>query len=132
MYGLPGSPDNLAEGLVLKPDARLPVPKRPVYKRKQPAFDEARFRAAERWRPGVLDLEALRSWLPRLVTPARLASARSKVGEDRCAIVEEVGIDVALDLADLFEESWSRLTASQQASLVKGARDLADRVARDR
>ena len=40
--GFPPIADNIAEGLVLKPDARLPVEKRFVLKKKIAEFDDAR------------------------------------------------------------------------------------------
>ncbi|MEN0064392.1 MAG: RNA ligase family protein, partial [Myxococcota bacterium] len=132
MYGLLGQPENLAEGLVLKPDARMPVGTRPVYKRKLPDFDDVRFAGAENWNPGHLDLSVLLAWLPRLVTEARVASARSKVGTAQPAIVDEVALDVAIDLADLFRESWEACSDADQQTLIDRVRELAEARARER
>ncbi|MFT4622731.1 MAG: Rnl2 family RNA ligase [Myxococcota bacterium] len=122
LHGLPAIGDNLAEGLVIKPDARARAGQRPVYKRKIEAFEEARFGEAERWNPGELDAAALRLWIDRLVNGARLASARSKVGESADAVVEEVALDVAMDLEEVFGDAWAR---SDQEALLAYARERA-------
>ncbi|HWU87768.1 MAG TPA: RNA ligase family protein [Kofleriaceae bacterium] len=124
-FGLPPLADNLAEGLVLKPDARCAAADRPVIKRKLPEFDDDRFGEAEAWRPGRLGEAELLAWVERLVQPARLASARSKVGADPAAIVDEVALDVAIDLGLAFREAWDHLAADAQERVLARARDLA-------
>ncbi|MFT3707097.1 MAG: RNA ligase family protein [Archangium sp.] len=97
--GLPRVPRNFAEGYVLKPDARWWTSDRPIVKRKHPDFDDARFDDSKAWAPrrSLRDDE----WLilaALLVNPARLASARSKIGEDAALIADEVALDVLVDL----------------------------------
>lgn len=127
--GLPPLPaavgDNFAEGLVLKPDQRCAPSERPVIKRKLPEFDDDRFSEAEAWAPGWLDEAALTSWVDRLVQPARLASARSKVGAEPAAIVDEVALDVAIDLGLTFRASWDGLDEAGQERVIERARHLA-------
>jgi Rnl2 family RNA ligase len=126
-FGLPPIPDNLAEGVVLKPDARCPAAERPVIKRKLPEFDDDRFGEAEAWNPGRLGEDALMTWVDRMIQPARLASARSKVGTDRAAIVDEVALDVAVDLGLAFREAWGQLSEAGQERVLAHARGLAAR-----
>lgn len=124
-FELPPLADNLAEGIVLKPDARVLPGERPVIKRKLPEFDDERFREAEAWTPGHLGEADLLSWVERMVQPARLASARSKVGTDPAAIIDEVALDVAIDLGLAFRDSWERLPADAQERVLARARSLA-------
>jgi hypothetical protein len=54
------------------------------------------------------------------VNPARVASARSKVGTDPAAIVDEIVLDVAIDLETVFPAAWrdtdeARVTAAIRA-----------------
>ncbi len=129
LHGLPSLTDNLAEGLVIKPDVRSPAGERPIYKRKIEAFEEARFGEAARWNPGPLDDAALRSWIDRLINGARVDSARSKVGESAAAVIEEVALDVAVDLEEVFGDAWA---ANDQEALLAYARDRAAAALRDR
>jgi Rnl2 family RNA ligase len=124
-FGLPAIADNLAEGIVLKPDVRIAGAERPVIKRKLPEFDDDRFGEAEAWHPGHLGVADFLAWVERLVQPARVASARSKVGTDPDAIVDEVGLDVAIDLGLAFRDAWERLPAADQEQVVARARALA-------
>jgi Rnl2 family RNA ligase len=124
-FGLPAIADNLAEGFVLKPDARIAGSERPVIKRKLPEFDDDRFGEAEAWHPGHLGVADFVAWATRLVQPARIASARSKVGTDIDAIVDEVGLDVAIDLGLAFPGAWERLPAADQEQVLAHARALA-------
>lgn len=125
VLGLPALEANDAEGYVSKPDARCAPSERAVFKRKIPEFDDARFAESESWSPGRLSFEELRAWSARLVNPARIASARSKVGVEREALLDEVALDVAVDLEQVFPEAWGALDAEQQAALETLARDLA-------
>lgn len=127
LLGLPPLLDNLAEGVVFKPDARCAAADRPVIKRKLPEFDDERFREAEAWDPGLLGEDAFLAWVDRLVQPARLASARSKVGADPAAIVDEVALDVAIDLGLAFHDAWERLPADAQERVLACARAQARR-----
>jgi Rnl2 family RNA ligase len=124
-FGLPPIADNFAEGLVLKPDQRCAPSDRPVIKRKLPEFDDDRFGEAEAWAPAWLDEAALLGWVERLVQPARLASARSKVGTSPEAIADEVALDVAVDLGLTFRASWDGLAEAAQERVLARARALA-------
>jgi Rnl2 family RNA ligase len=123
--GLPLLPDNLAEGVVLRPDSRAAPADRPVIKRKLPDFDDERFREAEGWAPGHLAEADLVAWIDRLVVPARLASARSKVGTDPAATADEVALDVAIDLGLAFRDAWAQLSTEAQERILARARELA-------
>ncbi|MGI5241738.1 hypothetical protein [Dactylosporangium sp. CA-139066] len=106
--GLPALPDNPAEGVVLRPDARRPLAERPIVKRKIPEFDEARFGEARPWDPHIspADVGALAA---TLVNPPRIAGARSKVGpDDAAALEDEVVLDVMIDLTDAYPMLQSR------------------------
>jgi len=125
LLGLPPLPDNLREGYVLKPDRRLPAGARPIVKRKLADFDDARFDEGPGWHPGHLSRDELIVWARRLVNPARLASARSKVGTDPAAIVDEVVLDVAIDLSTVFADAWRDLGADGEAAVLAAVRDQA-------
>lgn len=124
-FGLPPLANNLAEGLVLKPDAQGLDASRPVIKRKLPEFDDERFGEAEAWNPGHLGENDILSWVDRMVQAARLASARSKVGTNPDAIIDEVALDVAIDLSLAFRDSWARLPPDAQERILTRARTLA-------
>lgn len=124
-FGLPELANNRREGFVLKPDKRMTAGERPILKRKLPDFDDARFDEASSWDPGHLDLEQLLAWTKRLVNPARMASARSKVGSDRAAIVDEVVLDVLVDLETVFAAAWRSLSPDDEARLQATIRQLA-------
>jgi Rnl2 family RNA ligase len=131
-FGLPALEGNLAEGIVLKPDARCAPEGRPVIKRKLPEFDDDRFREGDGWDPGRLGEADLLAWIDRLVGPlvgpARLASARSKVGADPAAIADEVALDVAIDLGLAFRGAWAQLPADAQERILARAREHARRL----
>lgn len=119
LLGLPELDDNLAEGLVIRPDARGRPGARPVYKRKIAEFDELRFAGSEAWdptqRPGQ---DALRAWARRLVNPARFASAASKVGRhDPAALLDELELDVLIDLAAAFPAALADLAPADEDAL---------------
>jgi len=126
LLGLPVIDDNIAEGIVLKPDMRLAPAERPILKRKIAEFDDAKFDESSAWSPGRLSLDELLQWVARLVNPARMQSARSKVGENRNAIVDEVVLDVAIDLELAFHEAWEAVGSEGQARLLDRARALAE------
>lgn len=114
MLGLPELPDNIAEGFVLKPDAELPAKGRPVVKHKIPEFDDNRF---DQSRPfdadAYLSVEELLRLAEPMTGPMRVASARSKVGEDPTAVVEEMVLDVWIDLEALFPRRMSGLAEAE-------------------
>ncbi len=117
--GLPAIEGNVAEGLVLKPDVETRPSMRPVVKRKIADFDEARFdESAPFDSRAALDLQALTELGGRLLNPARLASARSKVGEvDVSALVDEVVLDVLVDLEATFPRAMGDLGAEKEEAL---------------
>jgi len=129
VLGLPPIADNIAEGIILKPDTRLRPSERPVIKRKIPEFDDAKFDESAAWAPGRLSVEELLLWVDRLVNPARIQSARSKVGTAREAIVQEVVLDVAVDLELAFSEAWEASGSEGQTRLLDRAKVLAERLA---
>jgi len=119
-FGLPEVADNIAEGLVLRPDRRGAPGSRGLLKRKIETFDDARFKGAQAFDPGqALALADLLAWARRLTNPARVASARSKVGTDPDDIVEEVVLDVLVDLEEAFPAAVSFLKAEDQSDLEK-------------
>lgn len=128
LLGLPTIADNIAEGIVLKPDMRLAPSARPVIKRKIPEFDDAKFDESAAWAPGRLSLDELLVWVERLVNPARIQSARSKVGEGHDAIVDELVLDVAVDLELAFREAWDACGSDGQTRLLEHARARAERL----
>jgi Rnl2 family RNA ligase len=126
LLGLPPIADNIAEGIILKPDLRLAPDERQVIKRKIPEFDDAKFDESAAWMPGRLSVDELLVWVERLVNPARIQSARSKVGEARAAILDEVVLDVAVDLELTFREAWEACGSEGQARLLEHARARAE------
>jgi Rnl2 family RNA ligase len=116
--GLPAIDGNFAEGFVLKPNARARAGERFAIKHKLPDFDDARFDESAPWSPnaqlGANDLSLLAT---RMVNPARIASARSKVGADALAIREEVVLDVLIDLEAAFPTALAALDAEGEESL---------------
>lgn len=117
-FGLPPIEGNVAEGLVVKPDQRAVPSERFTLKRKIPEFDDARFGEAEPLASDVLlDLEQLIAHAERLVNPARIASARSKVGESPSAIRDEVVLDVLVDLEAAFPFTFGALPNTTQDEL---------------
>ena len=129
LLGLPPIGNNLREGFVIKPDRRCAPDARPILKRKLPDFDDARFDGAEGWAPGHLAVGELVAWAQRLVNSARVASARSKVGTDRAAIVDEIVLDVAVDLELVFPAAWRALGADGEATVLAAVREAAERQA---
>ncbi|WP_432968541.1 RNA ligase family protein [Dactylosporangium sp. CA-233914] len=112
--GLPPLDGNLAEGVVLRPDARVPLATRPILKRKIPEFDESRFAEARPWDPHLSPTQA-GALAATLVNPARVAGARSKVGpHDPAALEEEIVLDVMLDLAAAFPALENRADLEPQ------------------
>lgn len=89
----------------------------PAFKKKIPAFSEARFGEAEAWEPGHIEKEDMLFWAKTLVNPARIASARSKVGTQDADILDEVVLDIAIDLELTFPEAWTALGDGQEEIL---------------
>ena len=128
LLGLSPIAENIAEGVILKPDIRLAPSERPIIKRKISEFDDAKFDESAAWNPGRLSLDELLGWVERLVNSARMQSARSKVGESRAAILDEVVLDVAVDLELAFREAWEGVGTEGQTRLLERARALAEKM----
>lgn len=126
LLGLPSIDGNLREGYVAKPDRRARAGERPIVKRKLADFDDARFDAGDGWDPGHLALADVLAWARRLVNPARVASARSKVGTARAAIVDEIVLDVAVDLETVFAAAWRALGEAGEATVLAAIRAAAE------
>ena len=129
--GLPALADNVAEGFVLKPDRELAPDERPVVKHKIPEFDDNRFDASAAFDSHAhLEIDALLRWSARMVNPARIASARSKIGEDQAAILDEVVLDVWIDLEAIFPRRMLGLAEAEDEALRAGLSELARSAAR--
>jgi Rnl2 family RNA ligase len=117
--GLPELANNLAEGIVLRPDARLSPQRRPIVKLKIEEFDEQRFGQSRPWDPHAhLPLADLCRLAEAMVNPARLASARSKTGPaSRDELLDEVVLDVMVDLSEAFPAAMAALGDEQEARL---------------
>ncbi|GII01376.1 RNA ligase family protein [Planobispora takensis] len=123
--GLPDLPGNLAEGLVLRPDAPLAPAHRPALKRKIEEFDEQRFDRSRPWDPHVfLTFEELSRIAHAMVNEPRLAGARSKVGPSAIeALLDEVVLDVMVELSMAFPAAVTALgeDESRLQAAVRGA-----------
>jgi Rnl2 family RNA ligase len=116
--GLPPLDDNIGEGLVLKQDVRAAPADRPIVKRKIAEMDEARFDESAAWQPGDVGEDVLATWAARMVNPARIASARSKVGEHAAQIADEIVLDVLVDLEAAFPTAWRAIDDAAQDRLA--------------
>jgi Rnl2 family RNA ligase len=126
LLGLPPIADNVAEGYVLKPDAELPARTRPLVKHKIPEFDENRFGESMPFdHHARLSIEELLRWAAVMINPVRIASARSKVGEDPAAVAEEVVLDVWIDLEAIYPRRMLALEPEDEAELRTGLLELA-------
>lgn len=129
MFGLPAIAGNVAEGLVVKPDQRAAPSERFTLKRKIPELDDARFGEAEPLASDVLlDLDQLTAHASLLVNPARVASARSKVGTAPAAIRDEVVLDVMVDLEAAFPFTFGAMPSSTQDDLRDAIYELVDAI----
>jgi hypothetical protein len=126
--GLPPLPDNLAEGIVIRADQSLPPTKRSIAKRKITEFDEQRF---DQSRPFNADASLtptdLLSIAEQMVNPIRLASARSKVGENQAAIADETILDILIDLANAFPAAMAQLDPTTDTALQEHIRQTVRR-----
>lgn len=124
--GLPPLADNLAEGYVLKPDATLPPRERTVVKHKIAEFDENRFDESMPFDANVhLSVGELLRWATVMVNPMRIASARSKVGEQPSAVLDEVVLDVWIDLEAIFPRRMRALDEREEQQLRAELLELA-------
>ncbi|MFD3328470.1 RNA ligase family protein [Streptomyces sp. NPDC058701] len=139
LLGLPSLPDNLAEGLVLKPAGESLGPARPMAKFKQPAFaEDERFDGSRPYRAPAGGAAGVPGWLlahgTGLLTPARAASAVSKLGP-RTPVAEvaaEIARDAAEETAELVGGLGGATRDALEASLRAGAAALARFDAHDR
>ncbi|WPB72642.1 RNA ligase family protein [Archangium violaceum] len=127
LLGLPLIENNVAEGLVIKVDQRAAPGQRVSFKRKIDEFNEGRFDESEAWNPHQpLSLDELVGWAGRLVNPARLASAVSKVGRsDAGQVLDELVLDVRVDLELAFPLACRSLDTTADEALSTRIRELA-------
>nr|BFD93674.1 hypothetical protein KitaXyl93_50340 [Kitasatospora sp. Xyl93] len=134
LFGLPGLPDNLAEGYVLKPAGQWhePGPARPLVKVKQRAFaEDGRYDGARPYLPPPQGAAGVPAWLlvraAALLTPARAAAAVGKLGPrtPADAVAAEIAADVADELAEAVGGLEPAVLAALRRSLEPGARSLA-------
>ncbi len=118
-FGLPEIKNNWAEGLVIKPQSQTQVSRRVVYKRKIDEFNEKQFDESECWdERQIVSPGGLMSWATKMVNPARIASARSKIGDgNNSALVEEIVLDVLIDLNEALPLSNEALSDLEQQAL---------------
>ena len=110
--------DNFAEGYVLKLASEVSPELRPLVKRKIPEFDETRFDKSRAFDPNApLSFSDLKMLCSFLVNEARIASARSKVGETSERIIDEVILDVLIDMEATFPLHIMALDQSKIAQL---------------
>lgn len=124
---LPELEGNVAEGIVVRPDARARPGARPTYKRKIAEFDEQRFSESEAWDPNQrLDRPAMLSWAARLTNAPRIASAASKVGRhDHAALLDEIELDVLVDLTAAFPATFDTLSPADEQAVREAIRTAA-------
>jgi Rnl2 family RNA ligase len=121
LLGVEPLANNFAEGLVLKPDLEIEATRRPIVKRKIPEFDELVFDESRPFDSTIhLSLDELMQWAERMVNPSRIASARSKVGEEIQAIVDEAMLDVWIDLESMFPRRMRALDDEDESQLRSG------------
>jgi len=129
LFDLPRLPDNIAEGYVLKPDEALPPDSRPVIKKKIPEFSENEFDQSRIFNSRAMAaFDDLLDLLPRMVNQHRKDSARSKVGDCKDAIREEMILDVLVDLDNLLPLKMASLTAQEEAVLNETLRNAVGRI----
>lgn len=76
--------------------------------------------SVEAFAPGLVPLEESGRDGPRI------ASARSKVGTERAAIVDEIVLDVAVDLELVFPAAWRALGDGGEATVLAAVREAAE------
>ena len=126
--GLPPLGDgNLAEGLVAKPDVRMPAVSYTASKRKIAEMREDRFDESRPWDPSrPMALDQLLEWAERLTNGPRVASAASKVGrDDPKSLADEVVLDVMADLEEAFPGAMEALDPDGWTALEQTIRSKA-------
>ncbi|OLZ53054.1 hypothetical protein AVW11_31265 [Streptomyces amritsarensis] len=139
LLGLPTLPDNLAEGLVVKPAEESRGPARPMAKSKQPAFaEDERFDGARPYQAPPEGAAGVPGWLlahgTGLLTPARAASAVSKLGPRTPPgdLAREIARDATDEAADALGGLDDATRRALEDSLRAGALTLARFDASDR
>lgn len=140
-FGLPVLPDNLAEGVVLKPatDFRVTGPKgeiRPVLKRKLPRFaEDARFHGAGKWEAqaspvarSAVDTAFMVAEVAPLLTRTRLESAISKVGRLSARTRNRVLTEMVEDVLDSLSLRFSDLSEEETQSVREWATEKVRRM----
>jgi Rnl2 family RNA ligase len=118
-HGLAPIADNYAEGYVLKTAARSRTDDRPSLKRKIPEFEEDRFGNSCPFDPDRhLSPGELTRLARAMVNNPRIASARSKVGTGRDAVIKEVVLDVLIDLGRMFPRRLKWLASDEETDLA--------------
>ncbi|MEU7725549.1 RNA ligase family protein [Streptomyces sp. NPDC040724] len=139
LLGLPALPDNLAEGLVVKPGGETREPGRPMAKFKQPAFaEDERFDGSRPFQAPADGAAGVPGWLlahgTGLLTPARAASAVSKLGPRTPPgdLAAEIARDAAEEVAEALGGLDETMQRALEDSLRAGALSLARFDAADR
>ncbi|MFI1284181.1 RNA ligase family protein [Streptomyces sp. NPDC020858] len=139
LLGLPALPDNLAEGLVVKPAGEHREPGRPMAKFKQPAFaEDERFDGSRPYQAPAEGAAGVPGWLlahgTGLLTPARAASAVSKLGPRTPPgdLAAEIARDAAEEVAEALGGLDGDTHRALERSLHAGALSLARFDATDR
>jgi hypothetical protein len=88
---------------------------------KIPEFDDARFDDSRPFDADAhLRVDELLRLADAMMNPMRRASARSKVGEDEAAVVEEMVLDVWVDLEAMFGRRMGALTEDEAEAFRAG------------
>ncbi|MEU9160931.1 RNA ligase family protein [Streptomyces sp. NPDC048424] len=139
LLGLPALPDNLAEGLVVKPAGETRESGRPMAKFKQPAFaEDERFDGSRPYQAPADGAAGVPGWLlahgTGLLTPARAASAVSKLGPRTPPgdLAAEIARDATEEAAEALGGLDGATRRALEESLHAGALSLARFDAADR
>ena len=147
MLGLPSVPNNLAEGIVIRPMRSILVPtkkglERPILKSKIPEFSEdRRFHAAAKWSESSssssttpwqspeMIMADLSYELTSLVTPQRIDNAVSKLGHVDASdkprmrtLLDAFMADILDQVKENFSQPWNSISREDQSSLETGLR----------
>lgn len=148
MLGLPPIPNNLAEGIVIRPMRTILVPtkkgaERPIIKSKIPEFSEdRRFHAASKWDEASSSNHSPSAWqspetisadlsyeLSSLVTSQRIDNAISKIGhveptdKPRMRTLLDAFIsDIVGQVKENFGEQWNSISSESQEALITALR----------
>lgn len=93
-----------------------PLFKRPVIKRKIPEFDEQRFDESRPWDQNkTFNLEEFIALASHFINGARIASAKSKVGDS----TPEAVLDILTDFEAMFPRALSNLAPKEEEHLLR-------------